>query len=76
MAKFRERLLQKFIGSVVAFAFFLGFVFVSGDRNLKDEISMSSRIEELQIQSDYFWNLRSFFWKSDETVYEHVWPVS
>ncbi|KAI3977456.1 hypothetical protein MKX01_000369 [Papaver californicum] len=64
MVEFRTRFLHGFLG---LFAFPL--VFVTGERNLKDEV------EEIRIGSDYFTSLRNFLWKANVgSIYEYFWP--
>ncbi|KAI3878005.1 hypothetical protein MKW98_008282 [Papaver atlanticum] len=71
MAEFRTRYLHAFVG---LFAFLLLFVFVTGERDLKDEIRIEE-VEEVQIVSDYFTSVKNFLWNANVgSVYEHVWP--
>ncbi|XP_026405717.1 sulfite exporter TauE/SafE family protein 3-like [Papaver somniferum] len=71
MAQSRTRFLHGFLG---LFAFVLLFVFVTGERDLKDEIRIEE-VEEVQIVSNYFTSVKKFLWDANVgSVYEHVWP--
>ncbi|RZC75503.1 hypothetical protein C5167_050988 [Papaver somniferum] len=71
MAEFKTIFLHGFVGLL---AFVLLFVFVTGERDLKDEVRIEE-VEEVQIVSDYFTSVKNFLWNANVgSVYEHVWP--
>ena len=60
--------------SMVVLNFALAFVFVSAERGLKLEASRFKGTEGSE--SDYLLRAVTFFWQSEKTGYQHVWPVN
>lgn len=74
MVEIRSTWLGFSSAGVVAFILLLVSAFVSAERSLKDE--PSKKIETENVESDYFLKVINFLWKSDQSGYHHVWPVS
>lgn len=58
--------------SMVVLNFALAFVFVSAERGLKLEASRFNGTEGSE--SDYLLRVVTFFWQSERSGYQHVWP--
>jgi hypothetical protein len=52
----------------------LASAFISAERSIKHGVSRLSEAEELE--PNYLVKIISFLWQSDESGYQHVWPVT
>lgn len=63
--------------SMILWSFALASMFVSAERSLKQEASTNS-IHNAADESgtNYLLKVANFFWQSNQSGYQHVWPVS
>lgn len=59
---------------MIFFNFLLAFVFAKAERGLKLEASGFNGGEKRE--SDFLLKAVNFLWQSDQSGYQHVWPVS
>ncbi|KAJ6674096.1 CEREBLON [Salix viminalis] len=74
MAALGAKFLSLRPAAILFFIFMLASVFTSAERSINHEASRLSEAEELE--PNYLVKIISFLWQSDESGYQHVWPVT